>query len=124
MSKSESTIAITRPRTGQSIPRVRLALTFYRTSRLLRAHLHPNPAGCFHPRPGNRPGANKTLSAFCVLFEVLRKAHLRNFPFGSNFNLEEVAFAESKHTRNDVRREHLNLIVEEQDLVIVTLPGK
>ena len=58
------------------------------------------------------------------MFEVLRKAHLRNFPLGSNFNLEEIAFAEFEHSRNDIRREHLNLVVEEQDLVIVALPGK
>src|SRR4030042_1156656 len=58
------------------------------------------------------------------MFEVLSKAYLRNFPLGGNFNLEEVAFTEFEHPRNDVRGEHLNLVVEEQDLVIVALPGK
>jgi len=50
------------------------------------------------------------------------KTHFWYFPFGGNFYLEEVTFTETEHACNNIRREHLNLVIESKDLVIVALP--
>jgi hypothetical protein len=59
-----------------------------------------------------------------VIVVVLTKTDFRDFAFGFNFNLEEIAFGECEHVRNDVRGEHLNLVVEEQNLVVVALSSE
>src|SRR3972149_4154795 len=38
------------------------------------------------------------------------------------FNLEEIPLGEAEHAGDDVRGEHLNLVVEAEDLVVVALP--
>jgi len=63
----------------------------------------------------------RTYEAFCPA-TVLREAYFWHFAFGLNFNLEEIPFSETEHVGNDVRGEHLNLVIEEQDLVVVALP--
>ena len=57
-------------------------------------------------------------------FWPLSKTDLRDLFFSHVLNLEEIAFFEIKHSGDDVRREHLNLVVDEQYLVVVVLPGK
>ena len=52
------------------------------------------------------------------------KLYLRHFPFGFVFDFEEVAFGKAEHPGDDVRREHLDLVVVEQHLVIVALAGE
>ena len=52
------------------------------------------------------------------------KAYLRHLSFSSNFKLKEITLTEIEHICNDIRREHLNFVIKEQNLVIVALSGK
>ena len=52
------------------------------------------------------------------------EADPRSLSFGGRLDFEKVTLRESEHARDDVGREHLNLVVEEQDLVVVVLPGE
>ena len=52
------------------------------------------------------------------------KLNFRDFAFGGVFDFEELAFGEVEHSRDDIRREHLDLVVVEQYLVVIPLPGE
>ena len=52
------------------------------------------------------------------------KFNLRHAAFGFVFDLKVIAFGEIKHTGDYIGRKHLELVVIEQNLIIVALPGK
>jgi hypothetical protein len=64
-----------------------------------------------------------TVAIFSTAF-ALTKAHLGHLSLGGDLHLKEIAFAEGEHPGDDAGRKHLNLVVEEQDLVVIVLPGK
>jgi len=63
-------------------------------------------------RPGEEPAA----------FGRSTEAYLGDFALCGALDLKEISLGEGEHTGHDVRGEHLDLVVEEQDLVVVALP--